>query len=244
MPFSLLHISDLHRDLSDEIGNNWLLDSLEKDFCKFNTQTPILLTPSLSIVSGDLVYGISPGAADGAKEIERQYAQAEEFLIGLADRFFEGDRERIVILPGNHDVCYEDVMMSAQKIGIPPSAEDRKQLVAELFRPNSRLRWSWGELCFYKIADEERYRNRLAQFGALYKSFYQGKRSFPLLPEQQHAVFDFPEHSLCIVALNSCYNNDPLRRAGAFHPTALTEACRALRQPQTYRLVDSSYVAS
>jgi hypothetical protein len=54
--------------------------------------------------------------------------------------------------------------------------------------------------------------------------------AFPLLPEQQHSIFDFPELLFCVVALNSCFNNDPLRRAGAFHPAALTEACRALRQ--------------
>ena len=44
-------------------------------------------------------------------------------------------------------------------------------------------------------------------------------------------MFDFPDIGFCAVALNSCYNNDPLHRAGAFHPNALTEACRALLKP-------------
>src|ERR1035441_5497083 len=118
MRFSILHISDLHRDLSDEINNRWLLDSLENDFNQFEKQTPTIPRPSLSIVSGDLIFGVKPGVGANAKELKRQYAQAEEFLVGLAERLFDGKREQIVILPGNHDVSYEDVMASTLKIDI------------------------------------------------------------------------------------------------------------------------------
>src|ERR1700682_4534974 len=75
MRFSILHISDLHRDLSDEINNEWLLDSLEKDFNQFEKQTPKIARPSLSVVSGDLIYGVKPGVGDNAKEQHKQYAQ-------------------------------------------------------------------------------------------------------------------------------------------------------------------------
>jgi hypothetical protein len=67
MRFSILHISDLHRVLSDEINNRWLLDSVENDFSQFDKQTPIIMTPSLAIVSGDLVYGVRPGATDAVE---------------------------------------------------------------------------------------------------------------------------------------------------------------------------------
>jgi Calcineurin-like phosphoesterase len=232
MRFAILHISDLHRDLSDEINNKWLLDSLENDFNQFDRQTPTIARPSLCIVSGDLIYGVKPGAADCAKEQKRQYQQAEEFIVGLAERFFDGNRERVVILPGNHDVSYEDVMASTLKIDIPSDLGKKSQLVSELLKPNSRLRWSWHDLCFYKIVDEGRYQIRLNHFAETYEHFYQGKRSFPLTPEQQFGIFDFPDLGFCVAALNSCFNNDPLRRAGAFHPVALTEACRILRQAQ------------
>jgi predicted MPP superfamily phosphohydrolase len=172
MKFSLLHISDLHRDLTDEVGNNWLLDSLERDFDFFDKQNPKILRPSIAIVSGDLVYGVQPGIPDVYKELERQCAQAQEFLSGLTDRFFNGDPEKVVILPGNHDVCFEDVMSSAQKVDIPTLSDQKKRLLDELFRPNSRLRWSWGEMCFYRIADAERYEKRLAYFSALYERLY------------------------------------------------------------------------
>jgi len=68
MRFAILHISDLHRDLSDEINNEWLLDSLQNDFDQFEKQSPPITRPTLSIVSGDLIYGVKPGNADSAKE--------------------------------------------------------------------------------------------------------------------------------------------------------------------------------
>jgi len=231
MCFSILHISDLHRDLSDEINNRWLLDSLDADFRQFEFQTPAIQRPSLCIVSGDLVFGVRAGAPDAEDELVRQYAQAEEFLIDLAERFFSGDREKVVILPGNHDVSYNDVMASAAKIVIPTDPKMQAELVRELFSPNPKLRWSWNELCFYKITDYDRYLKRLRHFANTYGRFYKGQRTYPLEPDKQFDVFDFPEHSFCVAALNSCFNNDPLRRGGAFHPVALTEVCRLLRQP-------------
>ena len=230
MKFSVLHISDLHRDLNDEVANEWLLDSLARDFDQFDEQTPKIMRPTLCIVSGDLVNGVVPGAKDADEELKVQYAQAEEFLVGLADRFFDGDRERVVILPGNHDVCLNDVMASVQRIEIPIEPEKKAKLVNELFTPRSELRWSWREMCFFRITNSAMYRDRFRYFASTYNSFYQGKRAYQLAPEQQFDVFDFANLGFCVVALNSCFNNDPLRRAGAFHPNTLTEACRALRQ--------------
>jgi hypothetical protein len=230
MRFSILHISDLHRDLTDEINNKWLLDSLEKDFGQFGQQEPAIAAPTLCIASGDIVYGVKAGAANAASEMKRQYQQSEEFLAGLADRFFGGDHDRIVILPGNHDVFFDSVMASSVKIPIPAEADKKAELVSELFRPNSRLRWSWRELCFYRIFDRELYEKRFEPFAETYASFYAKKRNFSLVPQEQFDIFDFPDLGFCLATLNSCFNNDPLRRAGAFEPTALTNACRKVRE--------------
>lgn len=230
MRFSILHISDLHRDLSDEIPNNWLLDSIDRDFNQFNLQDPRIMQPSLCIVSGDLVHGVKPNFPDADIELTRQYNQVEELLVGLADRFFSGNRERIVILPGNHDFCSDDVIKSVQKIEIPVEAEKKAKLVAELFAPGSRLRWSWPDMCFYRITDEERYKNRFRPFATTYDNFYQGLRKYSLEPDIQFDTFDFPDLGFFVVALNSCFNNDQFCRAGSFHPNVLTEACRAFQK--------------
>ena len=34
--------------------------------------------------------------------------------------------------------------------------------------PHSKLRWSWTELCFYRIIDQNAYTGRLGQFAATY----------------------------------------------------------------------------
>src|ERR1700674_3846482 len=106
MRFSILHISDLHRDLRDEVANGPLLDSLARDVERCSEQAPAILRPSACIVSGDLVYGVRPDAVGATEELERQYAQAEDFLNRLTDTFFGGDRGRVVLMPGNHDVSY------------------------------------------------------------------------------------------------------------------------------------------
>jgi hypothetical protein len=76
------------------------------------------------------------------------------------------------------------------------------------------------------------YNNRLQHFADTYTRFYRGRRSYSLDPEKQFDIFDFPDYRFCVAALNSCFNNDPLQRSGSFHPGALTEICRLLRQPK------------
>ena len=177
MRFSILHISDLHRDLRDEIENGPLLDSILRDVRRYKDHNPPLLEPSMCIASGDLVYGIKPQSPDAA-ELDRQFEQAAKFLIGLADNLFAGDRNRIVILPGNHDVSYPVTLASCARIEIPAGASERKMLTDELFAPRSWLRWSWSEICFYRITDAGKYEQRLDSFANAYDHFYLGKRSF------------------------------------------------------------------
>jgi hypothetical protein len=232
MRFSILHISDLHRDLRDEVANGPLLDSLLRDFQHYADEDPHILRPSLCIVSGDLIYGVSQNARDADAELERQYQQAVELLIGLADKLFRGDRNRVILLPGNHDVSYPATIASSVRIDVSAAyEEERKLLVSELFAPRSALRWSWSEMCFYRIIDHELYDRRLEAFQKAYSEFYSGARIFSLAPEDQFAIFDYPDQSLSIAALSSCHRNDPMHRAGGFHPDAINSACRELSKP-------------
>jgi hypothetical protein len=231
MIFSILHISDLHQNLKDEILPDVLLDTIANDFRRFAGEDPAIRLPDLCVVSGDIVYGVSPATGNPAAELERQYDQALEFLVRLCDRFFAGERSRVVILPGNHDVDYSEVIRSGSFQPVPDEAGPKGKLVAELFSPNSELRWSWSRLEFFRIDDQAIYNNRLGQYARLYERFYEGARSYPLAPDRQFDIFDFPQLGFCLAAFNSCFRNDPMNRVGAIHPGALMEACRELRSP-------------
>jgi len=59
MKLSVLHISDLHRDPTNPIRNDVLLDSLEIDRRHYTAEeTPPVQSPDLIIVSGDIIQGI------------------------------------------------------------------------------------------------------------------------------------------------------------------------------------------
>ena len=127
MRFSILHISDVHSDLTDEVDNASLVDSLARDFARYREQ-PEILVPSLCIATGDLVYGVNPSTSDASSELKRQYDQARDFLVTVSDRLFGGNRERVVILPGNHDVSLAYVIASVELIQIPDTAAEKSQI--------------------------------------------------------------------------------------------------------------------
>lgn len=227
MKFSALHISDLHRDPDACVTNVWLLDSLERDFAQFSTDN--IARPTICLVSGDLVSGaIGAGAED---VLRQQFAQAEDFLVSLADRFFNGDRQKIVICPGNHDISVVEVMASTEKIGIPDDLQEKKKLVGELSRPGSMLRWSWKDLCFFRIIDQNMYLDRFKYFKNLYDRFYSGVRTYSLDPVEQFDIFEFDDLGFAVVALNSCFSTDIFYEVGDINSDALVAGRQRLASP-------------
>ena len=233
MNLSILHISDLHRDPNHPIRNDVLLDSLENDCRHFTAEEDqTIRTPDLIVVSGDLVRGIKSDAEEPDKCLREQYDEASSFLTGLAQRFVRGDRERVIIVPGNHDVSTYHLEMSLESVEILP--DRKKELINQLFSPGSLLRWSWRDLTLYKIYDPVMYMKRMAASAQFYSSFYAGKRTYDLDPAKQIDFFDYPEFDLTIVGFSSCYNNDLYNRQGAIHPGCIAEAATRLRHPSLY----------
>src|SRR4051812_14720863 len=101
-----MHISDLHRDSTQGIRNGPLLRSLVNDRNRYTTGTPPISSPSLIVASGDIVYGVQATHSAPNDALAAQYQEAEAFLIDLADTFLGGDRQRLVLVPGNHDISY------------------------------------------------------------------------------------------------------------------------------------------
>lgn|GEM_PF-1557395 len=242
MRYAILHISDLHRDIENEICNTVLVESIAKDIRRYDGQKPCIEIPVVCIVSGDLIYGVRPDSSNPSDELIRQYNQAEDFLERLTDQCFGGNRAKVILVPGNHDVCYDAVMRSTSKIDIPNDVREKQELVKELFKPKSKLRWSWDELCFFRIENEDAYNQRLSGFAETYRRFYQNHRTFSIDPKKQFDVFTFPELQLSVLMLNSCFNNDPLRRVAAFHPSCIAEALPLFREPHhTGHLIVSTW---
>jgi hypothetical protein len=220
MKLSLLHISDLHRDPDNPIGNAALLNSLGNDLRRYTTQAPTIRSPDLIVVSGDVVQGVRLDAPDPDKALKRQYDEALTFLDGLAGLFLDGDRGRLVLIPGNHDISAFHFFRSLTRVDI--AGGRKKELVAQLFSPGSPLRWSWSDFELHKIADQTMYADRLAAFAAFYEQFYGGARSYSLNPAEQFDLFDFPQFGLTVAGFSSCNNNDLFNRQGDIHPDCIS----------------------
>ena len=156
MKTSILHLSDLHRDTLEEPDSHSLLYSLERDFKRFPNIVPEIYLPNICVVSGDLIAGSQKAGDEAYHDIQAQYEQTKNFLVEIANIFFAGDREKIVIVPGNHDVCREDVLKCIEKIPTPSNKQDISKLRKLAYSQSSNIRWSWDELCFYKIVDEKK----------------------------------------------------------------------------------------
>ena len=224
----MLHISDLHRDPANPIGNQVLLDFLERDRDRYTSkEEPRIRPPNLVIVSGDIVQGVRHGATDAEAILKRQYDEALGFLISLADRFVEGDKGRVIVIPGNHDVSDHHFRQSLTPINMV--AGTKRELVAQLFRQDSPLRWSWEEFALFEIKDWDMYRHRFDAFADFFTRFYDGQRSYSIDPDKQIDVFDLPDFGITIVGFCSCHNNDLLNKQGAIHPDCIAEAGKRLR---------------
>ena len=228
-PLCVLHVSDLHRDRAEPTSNVMLIDSLERDRDQYTgSESAVIAVPSLVVVSGDIVQGLKDGARDYDSELERQYSEALEFLRELTDRFVDGDRGRVVIVPGNHDVSDQTFRRSLERVDL--SDEGTRKIVVDQFLGGAAdWRWSWEELAMYRIVDRDVYEQRMEAFRRFYASFYEGERTYATEPDRQFDVFDAVDWDVTVVGFSSCHDNDLLNRQGAIHPDCLAQASTALR---------------
>jgi len=230
---SILHISDLHRSKGCEISNVALLSSLLKDKDRYSvSESPKIKSPDIIIVSGDVIRGsIKPDGSE--EEVQNQYDEAIAFLNDLTHHFLDGNKNRIVIIPGNHDIDWKFSKESMEKIESSVVLDEKNNLKWEILKEalnqTSITRWSWKDLSFYRITDVSKYNKRLEAFANFYHAFYEGKRTYSIEPKEQFDIFDFPEFNLTIAAFNSCYNNDHLRLVGDIHPECIANVNMKLR---------------
>jgi hypothetical protein len=235
-PLTILHVSDLHRDPTNEVSNKALLLSLEQDRDRYRAEVPRIPDPNLIIASGDIIHGVRHDAVNAEAELQRQYDQAEEFLVELADRFVGGDRERVVIIPGNHDVSFAHANRAMKQVNVNLASEKgltaATTMAKRLWAVTNPVRWAWGEFCFYEVTDRALYNRRLEAFCKFYATFYKGTRTYSVEPEKQFDIFDYPQHNVTIVGMSSCHDNDPRNKKGEIQAECFSEACLRIRHPQ------------
>ncbi len=208
MKYSILHISDIHK--SPRVQYNSLLDSLERDLVYY-TESENIEKPSFIVISGDIIQG-----ATNDNEIRQQYTDVEEFLSNLCNLFLDGDKKRMIIVPGNHDVNRTRTIAS-----MSPSIESADEDCKKYFQGSSSVRWNWKDFKFYNIVDPVTYDSRFELFVEFYNRFFNGIRQYPEHPVTEAYCVRDDEHKVTFACFNSCHQLDHLCVTGCIPEEAI-----------------------
>ena len=181
-PLRVLHLSDLH--LSANADPQSMLQPLIADIRDPYGGLGFEKLDYL-VVSGDLTNFATP----------EEFEQARQFISGLIEQFHLS-AERCIIVPGNHDLSWnEEVYIWKQK---------RLVKVNDL-RQGSYLEQEKGFL----VKDEERYPQRFKNFSEI---FYHPlvMKEYPLKAEEQCIPYLFVDTGIQFLAMNSCWEIDEL----------------------------------
>ncbi len=228
--FSILHISDLHRSRDEPIDNDSLIAALLADCDRYMGELPIVPPPDAIVVSGDLIQGAPIGDANWQGAMRDQYLVASEFLDHLVRRLLGGDRSKLVIVPGNHDVCWNTSFASMERV---PENEYPRDVRTALLEPDSNYRWSWKELALYRIKDKDVYSRRLDAYWDFVESFYAGVTlQTPIDRSRGFQLFELHGRRIVVAAFDSAAGNDCFSYAGALQRGAVARCNLTLRDIQ------------
>ena len=209
------------------MSNDTLIASLQADCDRYPLETPPIRQPDAMVVSGDIVLGAPLGEPNYRKVITEQYKLAEDFLVGLTERMFEGDRTRVVLVPGNHDCCWNTAFSGMTLVDKDKEPED---LIGELESANSDLRWSWRERALYKIADPDIYERRLDSYWDFVESFYRDcDLRFSIQRNAGYNLFELDGGRILVAAFESLIGNDCFSYKGNIDPSAIAKAALRIR---------------
>ena len=221
--FSILHISDLHKSSEEPVDNNSLLAALLADRDRYVGEIP---PPSAIVVSGDIIQGAQIGVSNWQQSIKDQYAIADKFLNALCERFLDGDRSRMVLIPGNHDVCWNTSYLAMERV---PDTEYPSDIYEELIKPASVYRWSWSEQVLFRIADIVVYEKRMGYYWDFVESFYNDVNLPELIDRTRgFQFFELCDRRIVVSAFDSISENDCFGYSGAILSGAVGKCAMAL----------------
>lgn len=232
--FCILHITDLHRSKADPISNAELLSALLNDRAHYVREDPAISPPQAIVVSGDLIQGVGLGHPEPGTELAAQYDVAYDFLARLADRFVDGDRSKVILIPGNHDVDWNRARASMEVLD-PRNVPG--ELPWALYEPDSLYRWDWKKREIFIIRDSETYRQRLSAFWRFFERFYTGVPGLlRVAPWSDANLYSLDEGRIAIAAFNSCAGNDCFSFKGEIPREAVAQSDLELTDLGPWRL--------
>lgn len=213
---SILHISDLHKRPGTDYDS--LFESLLND--RVALQNEGIRVPDYIVVCGDLIQG-----ANSREEIDGQYSEVRHFLELMSTHYLDGHKERMLIVPGNHDI---NRVASTQSM--EPQPEGDYAINLKDFRlGDPLLRWNWQNHSFYRITRPGVYLDRLNAFIQFYNEFYEGIRTYPKAAFSGADCIAFPKDKIAFTLFNSCNGLDHLNPAGDIDEHAIVSVAHQLR---------------
>jgi hypothetical protein len=233
--FTVLHISDLHRSRVEPVDNDSLVAALLADSDRYLGESPVVPPPGAIVVSGDLIQGVPIGTDNWQDAMRAQYRVAAEFLDHLARRFLTGDRSKLIVVPGNHDVCWNSSFAAMEHV---PDDKCPKDLRLALLDPESPYRWSWRERTLYRIRDSAAYALRMRFYWEFVEAFYRNVRlPLPIDPRRGFQLFELLDRRIVVAAFDSIERNDCFGYSGGIARGTVARCSLHLRDsPHTYGL--------
>lgn len=224
--YSLMHIGDLHRSATEPISNVEIVSALAADRDSYvNEKTPVPC-PDAIVVSGDLVQGLPLDSSEYPSALIAQYKEAADLVARLTEEFLDGDRSRLIMVPGNHDVDWNKA-----KTAMQPAEVKDDDILRLLTRPRSDYRWSWKTRALFHIVNHTQYRDRFRYFEDFYREFYEGSQLWmPLDPDRSWNLFPLRNGELVVCGFNSCGMNDCFNLSGEILPEAISESHLEMRK--------------
>lgn len=235
--FTIMHLSDLHRSRNDSISNDELLSAIISDIDRFGHETPQISKPNAIVITGDIVQGLKVDSSDYPHLLEKQYDEAYNFCEMLSKEIFSGDRSKIVILPGNHDVDWNKTRQEMIRIDPMPS-----EISKLLFAPQSDYRWSWESLQLFKIQDPKAYENKLLFFRNFINRFYRSTNiSDNFVPDRDWNIFPFDDSRIILATHNSCIASDCFNNLGEISNDSLAQCHMEIRKSYSPKLIIAAW---
>jgi len=118
---TIMQFSDLHKGVSALDSSKTLVSSIVSDVDRYHKDDIPISKPDILVVCGDIIQGVhTPGFSGdfekAIQEVEYQFKKANEFLVLTCNKLFDGKRERVIIVPGNHDVSWPHSQKSMEMV--------------------------------------------------------------------------------------------------------------------------------